>query len=280
MKQWDIGASTCDQEVLTDSLFEEYGSAGIKYMEISLKHLVNYNDPDEKTRVIVSHDANKISKAAKLNGVKIWSLHLPFGAGYYDISCDEKEKRNNAINKYAELINYVAEVGAGIAVLHPSFEPIKDSNRQDRLHLAIDALQILSDTAKKCGIKIAVENLPRTCLGRTSEEILKLISADESLGVCFDVNHLLLQSHKDFISEVGNKIITLHVSDYDFLDEQHWLPGKGKIDWKELIGLLKDIGYSGPFMNEVEGRTKNEERDCCTYAEIFENSKELLNRYF
>ena len=280
MKKWDIGASTCGRETLTDSVFEEYRDAGIKYMEISLKNIENYNDPDEKTEVIISHDTDKIKSAAIRNNVIIWSLHLPFGAGYYDISCEETEKRQNAVQKYSRLIGYASEIGAKIAVLHPSFEPIEDRFREERIKLSTDSLYILSEVAKKYGIKLAVENLPRTCLGRTGDEIMKLISADESLGVCFDVNHLLLQSHKDFVSEVRNKIITVHISDYDFIDECHLLPGKGKIDWKELIGLLKDVGYNGPFMNEVRGRMRIEKSDCCTYEEIFNTNKKMLDRYF
>lgn len=283
MKCWSIGASTCGRKTLTDSVFEEFKNTGINYMEISLKNIQNYNDPDEKTEAIISHNPHKIRAAAKCNDVKIWSLHLPFGAGYYDISCAEADKRQNAVQKYSTLIGYASEIGAEIAVLHPSFEPIDDCCREERLKLSTDSLYLLSKVAKEYGIKIAVENLPRTCLGRTSDEILRLISADNSLGVCFDVNHLLAQSHKDFVSAVGNKIITLHVSDYDFVDERHWLPGTGKIDWKELIDLLKGIGYNGPFMNEVVGlleKEENPEETCYKYAEIFNANKKLLDRYF
>ena len=280
MNKWDIGASTCGREILTDSVFEEYKDAGIKYMEFSLKNIENYNDPDEKTEAIISHDIDKIKSSAIRNNVTIWSLHLPFGAGYYDISCEDAEKRQNAVEKYSKLIEYASCINAKIAVLHPSFEPIEDSSREERLKLSTDSLYTLSKVAKKCGVRLAVENLPRTCLGRTSDEIMRLISADDSLGVCFDVNHLLLESHKDFVSAVGDKIITLHISDYDFLDERHWLLGKGKIDWKELIGLLKDAGYSGPFMNEVRGRTRTENGDYPTYAEIFNANKKMLDCYF
>ena len=280
MKKWDIGASTCGREALTDSVFEGYNDAGIGYMEFSLKNIENYNDPDEKTEAILSHNAGKIREAAMRNNVTVWSLHLPFGAGYYDISCEDAEKRQNAFKKYSRLIEYASEIGAKIAVVHPSFEPIEDRIREERLRLSEDSLCILSRTAKRCGIKLAVENLPRTCLGRTSDEIMRLISADDSLGVCFDVNHLLIESHRDFVSAVGNRIITVHISDYDFLDERHLLPGKGKIDWKELIGLLKDAGYRGPFMNEVRGRLKTEKGDCPTYEEIFNTNRAMLDRYF
>ena len=51
---------------------------------------------------------------------------------------------------------------------------------------------------------------------------------------------------------LGNRVKTLHISDHDYLDEQHWLPGEGKINWKEVVSALKEIGYEGVFNYEVE----------------------------
>lgn len=280
MEQWSIGASTCGREIVTDKLFEAYAQAGIGCMEVSLMDAGDYENPDDKAAVITSNRADQLVRMAEAYGVTLWSLHLPFGEGYYDISCAEDDKRRYAVNKYAELIRYTAQIGAKFAVVHPSYEPIEDKDRAERLKLSADALHQLSKTARECGVAIAVENLPRTCLGRVGSEILYLLSADDSLRACFDVNHLLMQSHKDFVSEVGDKIATLHISDYDFVDERHWIPGKGKIDWKDLVGLLQGIGYSGPFMNEIVARFDNEEGNDLTYSELCELNKKLLEKYF
>jgi sugar phosphate isomerase/epimerase len=40
------------------------------------------------------------------------------------------------------------------------------------------------------------------------------------------------------------------MSDYDFLDEKHYFPGNGLIDWKEVVELLEEAGYEGPFLYE------------------------------
>ena len=98
---------------------------------------------------------------------------------------------------------------------------------------------------------IAVENLPRTCLGRNSQEMLELISAHPALRICFDTNHLLGEDPVEFVQKVGKHFITMHVSDYDFLNERHWLPGEGKLDWQALLAALEAVGYSGPWLYEV-----------------------------
>jgi sugar phosphate isomerase/epimerase len=74
---------------------------------------------------------------------------------------------------------------------------------------------------------------------------------DPRLYACFDTNHLLMDSHTDLIKAVSGRILTLHVSDYDFINERHWLPGEGKIDWPELIAALEKADYSGPWLYEV-----------------------------
>ncbi len=96
-----------------------------------------------------------------------------------------------------------------------------------------------------------MEDLPRTCLGRDSKDILNLLSADPNLRVCFDTNHLLSENPVDFIKAVGDKIITLHVSDYDNIYERHWLPGEGIIDWQALVEALKEVGYKAPWTYEI-----------------------------
>ncbi|MFC1559117.1 TIM barrel protein, partial [Gemmatimonadota bacterium] len=72
---------------------------------------------------------------------------------------------------------------------------------------------------------------------------------------CCDTNHLLQETTEEFIRTVGGEISTLHVAEYDGIDERHWLPGheKGVINWNEVIDSLVKSGYPGPFMFECAG---------------------------
>ena len=112
-------------------------------------------------------------------------------------------------------------------------------------------LNQLAEIAEKYDSEICVEVLPRQCLGNCSGELLDILTANEKLKVCFDTNHLLKEDCTEFIAKVGSKIATLHVSDYDFVDEQHWLPGEGVIQWDTLYNALKASGYNGVWMYEV-----------------------------
>lgn len=127
---------------------------------------------------------------------------------------------------------------------------------------------------------LAVEDLPRTCLGNTADEIAELISGNSKLRVCLDTNHLLHESNIDFIKKLGSKIITLHVSDYDYENERHWLPGEGKIDWNGVLDALSAVNYNGVWMYEISYECPNtikRPRDL-TPDDFVRNAKELFER--
>jgi sugar phosphate isomerase/epimerase len=163
-------------------------------------------------------------------------------------------------------------------VVHPSGEPISDETRANRLSGAKDSLAKLADLAETYGAIIAVEDLPRSCLANTADELAELISASDKLRVCFDVNHLLQGTHADFLEKLGDKIITLHISDYDFKDEKHWLPGEGDIHWQSLYQGLVKVGYDGMWLYEL-GQTppRHLHRDRnLTFSDYVENARTIF----
>jgi sugar phosphate isomerase/epimerase len=184
------------------------------------------------------------------------SVHLPFGRAV-DISQAEEAARGEALRQTERNLSVAAETGAAIAVLHPSYEPIKDEERAARLDACRHSLAPLARTAASTGIRLAVECLPRTCLANTAEELLTLIADLDPavVGVCIDVNHLNLRE-RDIaaaVRQLGSRLLTTHCSDNDGLDERHWLPGSagGVVDWPAYLGALRATGYAGPFLYEV-----------------------------
>ncbi len=69
-----------------------------------------------------------------------------------------------------------------------------------------------------------------------------------------------------------------HVSDYDYIDERHWLPGEGDIPWYDLYNALLEIGYTGAWMYEIGPKCPNtilRDRDL-TCADFARNAKEIF----
>lgn len=235
-----IGLSTTGF-LLTDENFKALRASGIQAVEISMK-ADRYPDINYQ----------EVRELADRHGIELWSYHLPFGPfSVIDPSSLDAGVRAHTLDYFKALIERASEIGINKFVVHASGEPIPPEDRAARMQYSKATLNELAEFAHAHGAVIAVEDLPRTCLGNSSADILELLSANDKLRVCFDTNHLLEEDNLHFLQAVGDKVITLHVSDYDFLNERHWLPGEGKQDWKALYRAIKEIGYQGPWMYEI-----------------------------
>ncbi|MDL2233827.1 sugar phosphate isomerase/epimerase, partial [Ruminococcaceae bacterium OttesenSCG-928-L11] len=183
-------------------------------------------------------------------GIRVSSTHLPFDDSW-DISAVDEPRCANALAGLKQLVDWASEKGIGIAVLHPSYEPITDDERPARLAKAAASIKDLAAYAREKNVRIAVENLPRTCLGNCSADMLALTNHGKDADMCFDCNHLLMESHRDFLGAILPYVITTHFSDYDRVDERHWLVGDGCIDWPELLSLFEGAGYKGRYLFEL-----------------------------
>ena len=182
-----------------------------------------------------------------------WSLHSAFG-GWRDISSLDEAVRRKALESLRSDLVLAAELGCRLVVVHPSVEPIEAHDRAARIEQARKSLSEVAKMASNNGVRAGVEPLPRTCLGNTAGEMAVLLEGlpVEHVGVCLDVNHANVgQDLTAFIQRFGRRIISLHISDNDGIDEKHWLPGEGVIDWSAVINALRVVGYDGPWMCEV-----------------------------
>jgi len=244
MINWKTGTSSCFYGNIQPETLAEFAGAGISCLEISTNRAGYYDVLD------FPHRAQEIGRQIREAGLEAWSIHLPFSREL-DISHADKERREQTMRINLELIAAAAEAGIGIAVVHPSSEPIADDARSERMKNCQENAAILCEKAKSCGMRLAVENLPRTCLCRHSDEMQQILAVSRDIGVVFDTNHLLMQDNVEFIQAVGSRIITLHVSDYDFIDERHQMPLEGKNRWKDIIAALENCGYTGPWLYEI-----------------------------
>ncbi len=263
-----VGMST---GIVDEERFKAVAQAGLSAVEVSV--------PPEKCRDI---DYKMLEKNANEYGIELWSYHLP----YYDTilkidpAMPDKEVHKNTVNYFGELIKKGADIGIDKFVIHPSGEPVptEKAEREEWIKASMETLDELCEIAASCGAVLAVEDLPRTCLGNCSDEIKRIISVNDKLRVCFDTNHLLGDDNLKFMDAVGDKIITIHVSDYDFINERHWLPGEGDIDWKAMYAKLGEINYNGIWMYELNfmGRYIDREREL-TFSDLYNNAQEIFN---
>ncbi len=254
---------------ITRATFEAYKAAEIEAMEVSEGSISGADAVDFPTIKTLSDEY----------GIKLWSFHLPF-LPFETIDISQPSLADYTVKYFCSLIDKASSIGIKTFVIHPSGEPIANDDRPMRLECAKRSLALLAEYASSKGVVIAVEDLPRTCLGRNSSDIIELISAHPSLRVCFDTNHLLGENIIDYINAVGKKIITTHVSDYDFINERHWLPGEGAIDWLALRDALLKVGYDGYWLYELglSGSSWTIDRPrALTHADLKRNFDEIMS---
>ena len=254
---------------LTGEAFAELAREGITALELA---------PTAKE--CESMSIAKIRDMARDSGMHICSYHLPFSPNSeLDPSSDDREIRRRTVALYCKLIRRGADAGIRRFIIHPSCEPVSTDAaiRAVRLSIARDTLASLAEVAELSGAEIAVENLPRTCLGNTTSELELLVSGNEKLGVCFDTNHLLTDTNELFIERLGRKIKALHISDYDRINERHWLPGEGVINWHGLYLSLVEQGFDGVWLYETAPNPKTIIRSRpITAHDVAENAKAIF----
>jgi sugar phosphate isomerase/epimerase len=245
---WKLGTYS---GVLTDFTLEEFNelvSNGITALELNAGLLVN------KSAVEREEWCENIQLIAEATGIEIWSVHLPFSRTL-DVSSMDESDRQHMIDECTRIIQLCSRLNPKKYIIHPSAEPIDDDEREKRIENSIVSLKVLNEVAQAHNAKLAIECLPRTCLGNTADELVRIVNAvGNGAEICFDSNHLLQEKPEDFIKKAGKLITTIHISDYDGLDEKHWLPGRGVINWTNVINELVNIGFEGPFMFEVVPR--------------------------
>ena len=255
--RWPLGTSLSLNDWADGHVdIEAVHQAGIKVIELAWRNdaFDLFNPVNERTCRFWIENSREL-------GISIWTLHLPYGPAF-DISAVSEAASVEASRLLCRLMQLAHEWGIPMVVLHPSWEPITDEERPQRLEACRRALSVLADEAEALGIRIAVECLPRTCLGNSGREIASLLAADPGLGICCDVNHLLLEAPECFIREQGERIFTVHMSDCDGRDERHWMPGMGSIRWDEVLRALVLHDYQGPFMFEVRRPVPSELAAC------------------
>jgi len=212
-------------------------------------------------------EIEKRMQALKDSGLYFNAVHIPYGT-QWDISVADENERKYSVENVIKTIAEMDKYAPSCYVLHGSFEPIMDKEREKKLESLIQSAKEIYAFTKT---PIALENLPRTCLLNTTAEILTVAEKVEGLRICLDVNHFLRERTEKAITNVSKLIITTHISDHDYANERHWLPKEGKIDWMKLLSELEKSGYNGVFNYEVKAEY--------TLAQIKDNYEALFEEY-
>ncbi len=241
---------------------KEAKDLGYEYIDFDIASSWSRPEKEEK----YYRDLEKGIAVVKDAGLKINAVHLSFGKRW-DPAEKWSGRRKKNVTGLVEIIRRLDPYGPFLYVLHGSFEPIGKITRERRKKNLLASLKILCAATENT---ICLEILPRTCLLNTSEEAIEILerASEKNLKICLDTNHFLREKTEDAILALGGRIATTHVSDHDYVDERHLLPGEGKIDWNAVLAALEKTGYKGVFNYELKDPQLAEAK--ANYERLFE----------
>ena len=205
------------------------------------------------------------------------SMHLPFCGKYcWDSSSPDETIRKDVSERLIRLIRDHADLMGPMVTLHAGGGSPQSEHLQ-RIGQVCKTIEEMLPTARELGFMINVEFLPRTCLGNSPEELLRIVSNfdEDEVGICLDVNHIM-DRYKDLpemINMLAPRIRSFHLCDYDGIDETHWIPGQGIINWPELMRHIRAIDHDVLLILEPVWQLKRDSRPIDPLFAIRQNEK-------
>ncbi len=245
---------------------EKLCEIGYDCLDLTLTHL-GKEDLDPLLSDNYREIALNMRKTAEKYGVHFNQCHAPYRFRDYDF-LNNAETREDILFKIRRSIEIAGIVGARAIVIHPwHHKNFNCESPQFFFDVNMKFYGELSGYAKEAGVKIALENMWQKNIftGRiisdvcsNPHEFARYIDAlNERYGgfvACLDIGHCALTGVRpeDSIRILGSRLQALHVHDNNTEDDEHLLAGCGKIDFKAVIGALKEIDYKGELTFEAD----------------------------
>ena len=195
-------------------------------------------------------------------------------AGVNERAIEEMKNTARAAQKFGVgVVN--GFTGSSIWHLIYDFPPVPGSMIDDGFKLFAERWNPILDVFGECGVKFALEVHPAEIAFDiyTAQRALEAIDHREEFGFNFDPSHLHWQGvdSVEFIRAFPDRIYHVHVKDaivtlngrsginashLKFGDHRRgWdfrSPGRGTVNFEEIIRALNDVGYTGPLSVEWE----------------------------
>ncbi|MYE26005.1 MAG: sugar phosphate isomerase/epimerase [Chloroflexi bacterium] len=222
-------------------------------------------------------DADSSAKTVVDAGLRVGTADVSL---WQEMISPDAAKRRDAVARNAEYIRACAAAGAStfFIVMLPE-DPSRP--RAENFSYMVDSFGELASTFEECGAYLAIEGWPGpgslVCTPETYRAFIEQIGS-ANMGVNYDPSHLLrmgIDPHR-FLKEFVGHVFHVHGKDCMIIDENlyqygnlqdatfaasfkyggmNWrytIPGHGLSDWKIILSILEDNGYSGCVSIELE----------------------------
>lgn len=219
----------------------------------------------------------------------IWGDGKPEGVNQR--AAEELKNTARAAQKFGvDVVN--GFTGSSIWHLLYSFPPVSPAMLDAGFDLLAERFNPILDVFGECGVKFALEVHPTEIAFdiHTAQRALEALDHRPEFGFNFDPSHLIWQGIDpvQFIRAFSDRIYHVHVKDaivkldgrsgilashLNFGDHRRgWdfrSPGRGGVNFEEIIRALNDVGYQGPLSIEWEDSGMDRQfgaREACEFT--------------
>ena len=243
---------------------DEISAAGFDTMEMEIT-AGDYDDYVEKWDQVIQR-----SKDLNIEVISIMAVT-------YEIFSLDEAKRKKTIEEYEKICEMTAAIGAKLSTncfyLPPEMVPqerdsyylggptksvkVPDGFEWENLrNIVVEQLQKSADIAAKYGLDFAMEMRAGDFISSVDGTIgVFKDTGRDNIGMIYDVAHAhAISEYLDLgIYKLGDYLKLVHLSDNDGTRPYHYQPGKGNIDFKNIIDTLKKVNYNGYVVVDISG---------------------------
>jgi sugar phosphate isomerase/epimerase len=210
------------------------------------------------------YDQHKLSALMEL--LETYGLGVLVHASFWDLNpaSHHRELWELSLNQIKRSIDACRSLGGEITVVHFGKCPVPEAK------LLEGAKQRYREFLGQClpyardqGVTLAIENAGRILHSYppTILELKQLVQELEGAKVTFDIGHANLTERRagkgateamiaEHIRDMRRQIVHLHMHDNQGRVDDHLPPGDGKINFKPIVGAIREIKYNGFIIAE------------------------------
>lgn len=222
---------------LTEDALDAAAELGFRVMEVFLQAEEEYT----------ARFATVLERRRRSLGLEIHSLHLY--ATSFDLWSTYPRRAREIRERFERTLEVAQRVGAGALTWHG----LRYGLENPRLVEAFfESTRWAGEKADAAGVTLCIENVS-WCYLRAPEHVRAICAAGLPVGFTFDGFQALESGVEPtaLVRAMGQRLVTVHLSDYREDGARHLPPGEGEMDWMGLMRELQEVAYDGPLILET-----------------------------
>jgi sugar phosphate isomerase/epimerase len=179
-----------------------------------------------------------------------------------DLTSGDPEAAEKAIGYIRDSVDFAVKVGAAHMIVVPSpvgcTELPAGHTYEQMWGNAVRNIRKAADYAQQKGVRLCIEAINRyeTYFANTLTKAYALVKEIDhpAVGIMADVFHMGIEENNigKSLRMIADKLIHVHIA-----DNTREAAGLGHTDFKDILYVLRDIGYDGPLTMEFMPRVAN-----------------------